>query len=163
MHAQVFGMSGQAALGGRQAGVWVFGVGYGGPLVGDARGSGMNGATRLFPRTVCAVAEILTAHRFPDWAPVTVAGARAVVNYRFSGREHERRAAVGLGAMTSPDVLRLLVSLPLGERVRSGALTPADRRRLRWRWGLRWWPPGRGVKVWRRRGGSRRFVRGRWC
>lgn len=91
----------------------------------------MNGATELVPQTVCAFAACLTAQTFPHWARVTVAGARAMVSYRFNDREHERRVEIGLGAVTSPDVLRLLVSLPLGERVRSGALTSADRRRLR--------------------------------
>ncbi|WP_433464155.1 hypothetical protein [Spirillospora sp. CA-128828] len=91
----------------------------------------MNDATGLVPQTVCAIAARLAAQTFPHWAPVTVAGGRALVSYRFNGREHERRVKIGLGAVTSPDVLRLLVSLPLGERVRSGALTSADRRRLR--------------------------------
>ncbi|WP_344907885.1 hypothetical protein [Actinomadura meridiana] len=91
----------------------------------------MISATGLFPQTVCAAAGRLNGKAFPHWTPVTVGRVRALVSYRLNDREHERRAEVGLGAMTSPDVLRLLIALPLGERVWSGVLTSADRRRLR--------------------------------
>ena len=45
--------------------------------------------------------------------------------------ECDRRVAAGLGAITSPDVLRLLLGLPLGEPVPCAALTRAECSALR--------------------------------
>ena len=45
--------------------------------------------------------------------------------------ECDRRVAAGLGAITSPDVLRVLLGLPLGEPVPRAALTVAERSALR--------------------------------
>lgn len=91
----------------------------------------MSSAAGVFPQTVQAAADDLVDGLFPEWTPVALADARAMVSYRINADEHQRRAAAGVGALTSPDLLRLLISLPLGERVGPGVLTAAERRRLR--------------------------------
>jgi hypothetical protein len=63
--------------------------------------------------------------------PVWVQGIRAVLLVRLDMNECDRRAAAGLGALTSPDVLRFLLRLPLGEPVPYSALTAADCSALR--------------------------------
>jgi hypothetical protein len=44
--------------------------------------------------------------------------------------EHERRQAAGLGALTSRPALRVLCTLPAGERVRVADLTPPELRQI---------------------------------
>jgi hypothetical protein len=63
--------------------------------------------------------------------PVWIQGIRAAVLVRLDVNECGRRAAAGLGAIASPDVLRLLLGLPLGEPVPYAALTGAERSALR--------------------------------
>ena len=63
--------------------------------------------------------------------PVWVQGIRAVLLVRLDTDECDRRVAAGLSAITSPDVLRLLLRLPLGEPVPRAALTAAECSALR--------------------------------
>jgi hypothetical protein len=66
-------------------------------------------------------------HNFPVW----IQGIHAAVLVQLDVNECDRRVAAGLGAITSPDVLRLLLGLPLGESVPRAALTVAERSALR--------------------------------
>ncbi|QKW32674.1 hypothetical protein HUT06_00340 [Actinomadura sp. NAK00032] len=59
-------------------------------------------------------------------ARVSLLGAQATVAYTMLA-EDERRRAAGLGPITSPDALRPLLGLPVGERVAMSALTPTER------------------------------------
>ena len=43
---------------------------------------------------------------------IPILGTRAVLRYRLDPDEHQRRRRQRLGAITSPDVLRLLLGLP---------------------------------------------------
>jgi hypothetical protein len=63
--------------------------------------------------------------------PVWVQEIRAVVLVRLDVNECDRRVAVGLSAITSPDILRLLLRLPAGEPVPCAALAMAERSALR--------------------------------
>jgi hypothetical protein len=62
---------------------------------------------------------------------VWIQGTHAVLGVRLDRDECERRAAAGLEAITSPDVLNLLLGLPVGEPVPREALTWAERSVLR--------------------------------
>lgn len=90
----------------------------------------MNSTAGLFPETVHATVRDLPAGEFPHWTRTTLAGAKALISYQINGAEHDRRTNAGLGALTSPDLLRQLISLPVGERVRTRAVPSSDRRRL---------------------------------
>jgi hypothetical protein len=63
--------------------------------------------------------------------PVWVQGIRAVLLVRLDMNECGRRAAAGLNGITSPDILRLLLRLPLGEPVPDAALTAGECSALR--------------------------------
>jgi hypothetical protein len=63
--------------------------------------------------------------------PVWIQGIGAVVLVRLDVNECDRRVAAGLNAITSPDVLRLLLRLPPGEPVPCAALERAERSALR--------------------------------
>lgn len=64
-------------------------------------------------------------------ALVEAFGTEAVVAYRYDACERERRAADGMPPLTRPDVLDLLMSLPLGEPVPAGSLSERERRVLK--------------------------------
>ncbi|MER6197135.1 hypothetical protein ABT234_07130 [Streptomyces sp. NPDC001586] len=64
-------------------------------------------------------------------ALVEAFGTEAVVAYRYDGPERERRAAEGMPPLTRPDVLDLLMSLPLGEPVPASSLSERERRVLK--------------------------------
>jgi hypothetical protein len=66
-----------------------------------------------------------------DWTSVRLFGSNAVIAYTADRREHERRAAHGMGALLSSDHLELLMSLPLGWQVPVPSLSHRDQRRLR--------------------------------
>lgn len=61
-------------------------------------------------------------------ALVEAFGTEAVVAYRHDALERERRAAEGMPPLTRPDVLDLLMSLPLGEPVSASSLSERERR-----------------------------------
>ncbi|MFI6004956.1 hypothetical protein ACIA98_31890 [Streptomyces sp. NPDC051366] len=64
-------------------------------------------------------------------ALVEAFGTEAVVAYRYDERERERRAADGMPPLTRPDVLNLLMALPLGEPVSASSLSERERRVLK--------------------------------
>jgi hypothetical protein len=93
----------------------------------------MTSTTQVSPDVVKDVAYtvynglgITGCQNFPVW----VQGIRAVLLVRLDMNECERRAAVGLSAITSPDALRLLLRLPLREPVPYAALTAVERSAL---------------------------------
>lgn len=65
-----------------------------------------------------------------ELALVNVLGAQALIAYRADERERRRRALARAGALLRPEVLELLMSLPLDEPVPVASLTPAERRTL---------------------------------
>lgn len=62
---------------------------------------------------------------------ISIMGTSALVRYRFDGLEAARRKASGLGGISSPDVLNLLLDLPLGMPVPVKSLTRWERLALR--------------------------------
>ncbi|MFF3578642.1 hypothetical protein [Streptomyces mirabilis] len=62
---------------------------------------------------------------------VNVFGVQAVVAYRHDTVECERRAAEGTPPLIRPDVLDLLMGLPVGEAVPVSSLSPPERRALK--------------------------------
>ncbi|MBT2407991.1 MULTISPECIES: hypothetical protein [unclassified Streptomyces] len=64
-------------------------------------------------------------------AVVEAFGAEAVVAYRRDARECARRATAGMPALTRPDVLDLLMALPVGEPVPVDSLSERERRVLK--------------------------------
>ncbi|MFC5147048.1 hypothetical protein [Streptomyces aureoversilis] len=64
-------------------------------------------------------------------AVVEAFGAKAVAAYRYEAQERERRTAVGMPPLTRPEVLNLLMALPLGEPVPAGSLSEKERRVLK--------------------------------
>lgn len=64
--------------------------------------------------------------REAELAPVEAFGTQAVVAYRYDVRERERRAAEGMPPLTRPDVLNLLMALPLGEPVPASSLSERE-------------------------------------
>ncbi|MFJ7590437.1 hypothetical protein ACIQZO_24245 [Streptomyces sp. NPDC097617] len=69
--------------------------------------------------------------REAELALVEAFGTEAVVAYRYDALERERRAAEGMPPLTRPDVLNLLMSLPLGEPVPIGSLSVREGRVLK--------------------------------
>ncbi len=92
----------------------------------DSGGMATGAQTSQLP--VCELAGVFATPQ-GRCARVSVLGVTATVVYSLL-EEDERRRAVGLGAITSPDVLRPLLGLPAGERIRLTALTLAERREL---------------------------------
>jgi hypothetical protein len=64
-------------------------------------------------------------------AAVWIQGTRAVLSFHLNRQECERRAEAGLGAITSPDILSVLLGLPVEQFVSYQALTSAERVALR--------------------------------
>ncbi|WP_308053872.1 hypothetical protein [Streptomyces sp. BV333] len=62
---------------------------------------------------------------------VNAFGVQAVVAYRRDAVEYERRAAEGTPPLTRPDVLDLLMGLPVGEAVPINTLSSPERRALK--------------------------------
>jgi hypothetical protein len=103
-------------------------------MTGYERVLSMTSTTQVSPDVVKDVAFAVYSglgatdcQNFPVW----VQGIRAVLLVRLDMNECARRAANGLSAITSPDILRLLVRLPLGEPVPYAALTAAECSALR--------------------------------
>ncbi|MFF5211071.1 hypothetical protein [Streptosporangium sp. NPDC000396] len=63
-------------------------------------------------------------------AMVNVLGSQALIAYRVDERERRRRALARAELLLRPEVLELLMSLPLDEPVPLASLTPAERRML---------------------------------
>jgi hypothetical protein len=61
-----------------------------------------------------------------SWARVSLLGTCAVVGFRLDRKESERRRAVGLKAITSADVLNLLLSVPVGVPMPRRSLTEPE-------------------------------------
>jgi hypothetical protein len=94
----------------------------------------MASTAEVFPDAVDdALSGILAEDLFGGWRRegVSVQGARPVLSLRFDHQECSRRRKMGLGAVTSPDALNLLLALPVGEPVPLAALTHSERRVLR--------------------------------
>ena len=94
----------------------------------------MTSTTQVSPDVVKDVAFALYSNlgatdcqNFPVW----VQGIRAVLLVRLDRNERDRRVAAGLSAITSPDILRLLLRLPLSQPVPRAALTAAECSTLR--------------------------------
>jgi hypothetical protein len=66
-----------------------------------------------------------------DLGVVTTFGVQAVVAYRRDARECRRRRVAATPPLLRPDVLDLLMSLPLGEAVAVSSLSDAERRALK--------------------------------
>ncbi|MEV4096250.1 hypothetical protein [Streptosporangium saharense] len=64
------------------------------------------------------------------FALVSLLGSQTLIAYRVDGRERRRRVLARAGALLRPEVLELLMSLPLDEPVPIASLTPAERRTL---------------------------------
>jgi len=64
-------------------------------------------------------------------AVVPVLGTRAVLRFRLDLVEDDRRRRAHSGAIRSPEVLDLLLGLPVGVPVPIGSLTPSERSALR--------------------------------
>jgi hypothetical protein len=64
-------------------------------------------------------------------AVVQVLGTRGLLRYRLDRSEHERRRRTQLGAILNPEVLNLLLSLPVDIPVPTTSLTPLERSALR--------------------------------
>jgi hypothetical protein len=91
----------------------------------------MRSAAEVFPETVSEAASAFSPGiGFTTGSRVVLQGARTVLSYRFEA-EAERRRQVGMGAITSPDVLQLLLGLPIGSPVPMAALTGPERSILR--------------------------------
>ncbi|MCY0933979.1 hypothetical protein [Streptomyces sp. H34-S4] len=78
-----------------------------------------------------AVAPCDLVPREAKLALVEAFGTEAVVAYRYDVRERERRAAGGMPPLTRPDVLNLLMALPLDAPVPASSLSERERRVLR--------------------------------
>jgi hypothetical protein len=63
-------------------------------------------------------------------ALMPIMGAEALVCYRLDDGEHARRRRAGTGAILSPDVLELLLSLPIAASVPVASLTCRERAAL---------------------------------
>lgn len=94
----------------------------------------MRSTTRVSPDVAKDVAfaaysgwGITDCHSFPAW----IQGIQAVVLVGLDASECDRRVAAGLRAITSPDILRLLLRLPPGEPVPCASLSRAERSTLR--------------------------------
>jgi|GEM_PF-1172375 hypothetical protein len=103
-------------------------------MTGYERVLPMRGTTQVSPDVVKDVAFAVCSglggtdcQKFPVW----VQGIRAVLLVRLDVNECDRRVAGGLDAVSSPDILRILLGLPLGEPVPYAALTAAERSALR--------------------------------
>jgi hypothetical protein len=66
-----------------------------------------------------------------EQAIVPILGARALLSYRLDPCEDERRKRAHLGAIRHPEVLDLLLALPIGFSVPVTSLTPLERLSLR--------------------------------
>jgi len=98
----------------------------------DARGPNSQGRARVSTATtICgaahAVGDIL---RLPLVA-IRIDGASMLVGFELDVVEHERRTRLGLGALTSTELLHGLWLLPSGVPVPLGALPPNKVERLR--------------------------------
>ncbi|SNT64137.1 hypothetical protein SAMN05216276_11119 [Streptosporangium subroseum] len=63
-------------------------------------------------------------------ALVNILGSQTLIAYRVDERERRRRACARAEALLRPEVLELLMSLPLEEPVAVSSLNPAERRTL---------------------------------
>jgi hypothetical protein len=64
-------------------------------------------------------------------AAVAVLGTPALLRYRLDRQEDDRRRRAGLRAIRSPEVVELLLGLPVGAAVPVASLTPSERSALR--------------------------------
>jgi len=62
---------------------------------------------------------------------MSVLGTEALICYSLNGAEHARRVGVGAGALSSPDVLEMLLGLPVAMPVPVRSLTERERVALR--------------------------------
>jgi hypothetical protein len=66
-----------------------------------------------------------------EQAVVPILGTRALLRYRLDHHEDGRRRRANLGAIRHPEVLELLLGLPVGVSVSVASLTPLERSALR--------------------------------
>ncbi|MEU8385414.1 hypothetical protein [Streptosporangium sp. NPDC048865] len=80
----------------------------------------MNGAAEVFPQAVADASVFTALSGSASWSRVVLQGTSVMLNYELDHAEVERRQRIGLGAITSPDALRILMSLSLGAPKRTG-------------------------------------------
>lgn len=87
-------------------------------------------STQLDVEAVHAASRVVTA-REGTQAVVPILGVQALLRYRFDVQEDDRRRQWRLGAIRDPEVLELLLGLPVGISVPVSSLTASERSALR--------------------------------
>jgi hypothetical protein len=87
-------------------------------------------STQIDVEAVHAASRVVTPSE-GDQTILPILGVRALLRYRFDAQEVDRRRRARVGAVRDPEILDLLLGLPVGIPVSVEALTPMERSALR--------------------------------
>lgn len=104
---------------------------HGGPPAAPDRVAIVTGAEAEGFAAVAQAASPLVCGAGVHRATMSIMRTEALVCYRINHREHERRVRADAGAVSSPDVLELLLGLPVAMPVPVSSLTGRERTALR--------------------------------